>query len=90
VSVYADICKMFATVRRCQGVRVSPSIGLLEDLVRRLLLQVSGCVGVPLYRIYPRKTEWVRERKKGEKKEEPRLQKRDSVDDLIDQVRVNT
>jgi hypothetical protein len=46
-------------------------------------------VGVPLYRIYPRKTEWVRERKKGEKKEEPRLQKRDSVDDLIDQVRVN-
>jgi hypothetical protein len=53
-----------------------------------LLAQVSGCVGVPLYRIYPRKTEWVRERKREDKREEGlhRLQKRDSVDDLIDQV----
>ncbi len=49
---------------------------------------MSGCVGVPLYRIYPRKTEWVRERKREDKREEGlhRLQKRDSVDDLIDQV----
>jgi hypothetical protein len=44
-------------------------------------------VGVPLYRIYPRKTEWVRERKKEEHKPDHKLQKRDSVDDLIDQVR---
>jgi hypothetical protein len=51
-------------------------------------MKVSGCVGVPLYRIYPRKTEWVRERKREDKREEGlhRLQKRDSVDDLIDQV----
>jgi hypothetical protein len=49
-------------------------------------------VGVPLYRIYPRKTEWVRERKREDKREEGlhRLQKRDSVDDLIDQVGMYT
>jgi hypothetical protein len=53
-----------------------------------MCVQVSGCVGVPLYRIYPRKTEWVRERRKEEPKQpDYKLQKRDSVDDLIDQVR---
>jgi len=57
--------------------------------------QVTGCVGVPVYRIYPRKTEWRRERKPEVGNPAPnnpstcngyRVTKADSVDDMIAQV----
>jgi len=49
--------------------------------------QVMGCVGVPLYRIYQRKTEWKTEKPDRSKEEEDRhVARDDSVDDMIAQV----
>ena len=49
--------------------------------------QVTGCCGVPLYKIYPRKTEWRKERKPDPVDSTARgLSKNDSVDDMIAQV----
>jgi len=60
--------------------------------------QVSGCVGVPLYRIYPRKTEWRRERPPAQDTHSDdastgggapggsQVARADSVDDMIAQV----
>merc|ERR1719447_806367 len=53
--------------------------------------QVTGCVGVPLYRIYPRKTAW-RTEKPEVTEDEPvaksSLTRADSVDDMIAQVKL--
>jgi len=43
--------------------------------------QVTGCCGVPLYKLYPRKTEWRKERKPEPVKSN--LSGGDSVDDMI-------
>jgi len=49
--------------------------------------QVMGCVGVPLYRIYQRKTEWKTEKPDRSKEDEDRhVARDDSVDDMIAQV----
>jgi len=49
--------------------------------------QVMGGVGVPLYRIYQRKTEWKTEKPEPSKEEEERyIPRDDSVDDMIAQV----
>ena len=46
-----------------------------------------GGVGVPLYRIYQRKTEWKTERPEPSKEDEDRhIARDDSVDDMIAQV----
>jgi len=54
--------------------------------------QVTGCVGVPLYRIYPRKTEWRTERPDPgpDTETQPKcgLSRVDSVDDMIAQVKL--
>ena len=44
-----------------------------------------GCVGVPLYKIYPRKTQW-RTVRPVEVEEDNKLSRNDSVDDMIAQV----
>ena len=44
-----------------------------------------GCVGVPLYKIYPRKTQWRTERP-AESNEDRTVTRNDSVDDMIAQV----
>ena len=44
-----------------------------------------GCVGVPLYKIYPRKTQWRTERP-AESNEDRAVTRNDSVDDMIAQV----
>merc|ERR1719350_1932913 len=53
--------------------------------------QVTGCVGVPLYRIYPRRTAW-RTEKPEVTEDEPvaksSLTRADSVDDMIAQVKL--
>ena len=63
-------------------------MGVDNLLFARNWWQVSGCVGVPLYRIYPRKSEWRRERKPEDKvnNNNKSLSKTDSVDDMIAQV----
>jgi len=49
--------------------------------------QVMGGVGVPLYRIYQRKTEWKTEKPEPSKDEDDRyIARDDSVDDMIAQV----
>lgn len=51
--------------------------------------QVIGCTGVPLYRIYPRKTPWTTEKPKREEQEEEgklKVMRDDSVDDMIARV----
>ena len=47
-----------------------------------------GCVGVPLYKIYPRKTEWktVRPKESLEDAADKKITRNDSVDDMIAQV----
>jgi len=50
--------------------------------------QVMGCVGVPLYKIYPRKTQWktVRPKESLEDATDKKIVRNDSVDDMIAQV----
>jgi len=49
--------------------------------------QVMGCVGVPLYKIYQRKTEWKTVKPDRAKEDEDRhIARDDSVDDMIAQV----
>ena len=48
--------------------------------------QVMGCVGVPLYKIYQRKTEWRTVRPA--EAEERGVRRDDSVDDMIAQVKL--
>lgn len=49
--------------------------------------QVMGGVGVPLYKIYPRKTEWKTVKPEPSKEDEDRhIARDDSVDDMIAQV----
>lgn len=52
--------------------------------------QVTGCVGVPLYRIYPRKTEWRTEKPPVQEENigKSSLERADSVDDMIAQVKL--
>ncbi|XP_023323711.1 uncharacterized protein LOC111697812 [Eurytemora carolleeae] len=53
--------------------------------------QVTGCVGVPLYRVYPRKSEWRVTRPKETQKSPGNVggvSKTDSVDDMIAQFQV--
>ena len=46
-----------------------------------------GCVGVPLYKIYPRKTQWRTERPADSNEDGDRtVTRNDSVDDMIAQV----
>ena len=47
-----------------------------------------GCTGVPLYKIYQRKTQWRTERPQEEPEEAEKsgLVRNDSVDDMIAQV----
>ena len=44
-----------------------------------------GCVGVPLYKIYPRKTQWRTVRPE-EPEADKKVSRNDSVDDMIAQV----
>jgi len=48
--------------------------------------QVMGGVGVPLYRIYQRKTEWKTEKPEPKEEEDRYIARDDSVDDMIAQV----
>ena len=49
--------------------------------------QVMGCTGVPLYKIYQRKTQWRTERPpEAPEAAESGLVRNDSVDDMIAQV----
>merc|ERR1719317_848508 len=48
--------------------------------------QVMGGVGVPLYKIYKRKTEWKTEKPEPKEEEDRYIARDDSVDDMIAQV----
>ena len=48
--------------------------------------QVMGCVGVPLYKIYPRKTQWRTEKPERTEEDAALISRTDSVDDMIAQV----
>ena len=57
------------------------------DQAFRSWWQVMGGVGVPLYRIYQRKTEWKTVKPEPSKEDEDRhIARDDSVDDMIAQV----
>lgn len=45
-----------------------------------------GCVGVPLYKIYPRKTQWRTEKPERSEDDTNLISRNDSVDDMIAQV----
>lgn len=45
-----------------------------------------GCVGVPLYKIYPRKTQWRTEKPERAEEDSSQIARTDSVDDMIAQV----
>ena len=74
------------------GVKIFSVINKISSLiyytsVPRSWWQVMGCVGVPLYKIYPRKTQWRTVRpEEAPETEVTKLSRADSVDDMIAQV----
>jgi len=56
------------------------------DPAFRAWWQVTGCTGVPLYKIYQRKTEWKTEKPERKDDEDRHVARDDSVDDMIAQV----
>jgi len=81
-----DRAKEFAQKRACiEAQGWEPYQEWFYDNEFRSWWQVMGCVGVPLYKIYPRKTQW-RTVRPVEVEEDNKLSRNDSVDDMIAQV----
>jgi len=81
-----DRAKEFAQKRACiEAQGWEPYQEWFYDNEFRSWWQVMGCVGVPLYKIYPRKTQWRTVRPQ-EVEDENKLSRNDSVDDMIAQV----
>ena len=84
-------CSRLGTISRLvlqQWVQVGVNLSwpLRPKTWSRSWWQVMGCVGVPLYKIYPRKTQWRTEKPERTEEDAALISRTDSVDDMIAQV----